>query len=246
MDIISDSAKMRVAFVIIGTLVFFYLYYYIAHSGVFKKIVQKNSSEVKGELQLFLFRKLTGIIFLGILPAIVYAGVLKGSFKKFGIALNHLANNIIVILILILIIATLLYLSHKKNPQQSTLQIKTDRWTVWLFLYNILGWTFYLFAYEFLFRGILLFECFDGFGFWPAMAINISLYSAVHMVNGKGQALGALIFGFVACWFTLTRGTVLIPWIMHITLSGFSDYFSIKMNQEIGFVKTIPAKYEKL
>jgi len=103
-----------------------------------------------------------------------------------------------------------------------------------------------LLAYEFLFRGILLFECYESFGFWPAVAINVTIYSAIHMVNGKDQAIGALFFGGIACYLTLTRGTVLIPLFMHITLSVFSDYFSIKMNPDIGFIKSVPVKSEKL
>jgi hypothetical protein len=66
------------------------------------------------------------------------------------------------------------------------------------------------------------------------------------MVNGKDQAIGALLFGGIACYFTLSTGTVLIPLFMHIALSGFSDYFSIKMNPDIGFIKSVPVKSEKL
>ena len=93
---------------------------------------------------------------------------------------------------------------------------------------NILGWSVYLVAYEFLFRGILLFECYHALGFWPAVAINVSIYSAIHMVYGKDQTFGALVFGAVACYFALTRGTLLIPIFMHLSLSILSDLYSIR------------------
>jgi len=162
---------------------------------------------------------------------------LDGSLSRFGLTYYHLINNWHLIAIIAFVIVTILYLRHKTNPGHSTLQIKASQWTVNLFLLNILGWSCYLFAYEFLFRGILLFECYERFGIWVAIAINITIYSAIHMVNGKDQAIGALLFGGVACYLTLTRGTILIPFFMHITLSGFSDYFSIRMNPDNGFVK---------
>lgn len=246
MDFIPDSENLRSTLVITGTLVFFYFYYYGAHSAVLKSWAKRNSSEIEGELQFFLLKKLTGFVFLGILPAIVYFIFLQGSFGQFGFNFGKLVKNLPVIAVLVIIIVTLLYFRHKKNPRQNTLQIKSAKWTGSLFLLNITGWAFYLLAYEFLFRGILLFECFESFGFWPAVAINITIYSAIHMVNGKDQAIGALFFGSIASYLTLTGGTVLIPLFMHIALSGFSDYFSIKMNPDIGFSKSNPVKSDKL
>jgi membrane protease YdiL (CAAX protease family) len=90
-----------------------------------------------------------------------------------------------------------------------------------------------------LFRGILLFECYTNFGFWPAVAINVTIYSAIHMVKGKDQTIGALIFGGIACYLTLIQGSILIPIIMHVSLSIFSDYFSIRYNEDLSFIKQI-------
>ena len=246
MHYIFELPELKTSLVILGTLVFFYLYYYMAHSEYLKNLANKNLSGVRDELQLFLLRKLTGVVFLGFLPAIVYIVFLNGSFSKFGFTFNHFSDNYVIILGFAFVIATLLYFRHKKNPGQNTLQIKTDRWNSNLLVFNLFGWSVYLLAYEFLFRGVLLFECYESFGFWPAVVINITIYSAIHMVNGKDQAIGALFFGGIACYLTLTRGTVLIPLFMHITLSGFSDYFSIKMNPDIGFIKSGPVKSEKL
>jgi membrane protease YdiL (CAAX protease family) len=172
--------------------------------------------------------------------------LLKETFGKFGFTLTHFFANFYIITGLTLIIAFLLYIRHKKNPYDNTLQIKTKQWNYSLFTFNLIGWSFYLLAYEFLFRGILLFECYESFGFWPALAINITIYSAIHMVNGKEQALGALLFGTIACYLTLAKGTILIPVFMHISLSGFSNYYSIKFNPNINFVSYNPLKTKKL
>jgi membrane protease YdiL (CAAX protease family) len=138
---------------------------------------------------------------------------------------------------LIIVIALVLFINQKTNNNHNSLQINLSEWNFLLFLINATGWIIYLIGYEFLFRGILLYECYSSFGFWPAISINIAIYSAIHLVNGKDRALGAFIFGGIACYFTLIYGTILIPVIMHITLSIGSDYFSIRYNESLSFVK---------
>jgi len=108
MHSIFELHELKTSLVILGTLVFFYLYYYMAHSAYLMNLANKNMSGVKNELQLFLLRKLTGFIFLGLLPAIVYLVLLNGSFSKFGFTLNHLSDNYLIILGFAFVIATLL------------------------------------------------------------------------------------------------------------------------------------------
>lgn len=179
---------------------------------------------------------------MGLIPGLIYYFFLNQDFGKFGFSLDHFKKNYQIILLLIVIIVAVLFVNQKVNRQNNSLQMELAEWNLPLFLINAFGWIIYLLGYEFLFRGILLFECYESFGFWPAIAINIAIYSAIHMVNGKGQTIGALIFGGIACYLTLSRGTILIPIIMHITLSVFSDFFSIKYNDKLRFVKQIYAK----
>jgi membrane protease YdiL (CAAX protease family) len=233
---------LRISLVITGVLVFFYLYYYTAHSSGMEKWIYKNTTGITSELRMFLFRKLSGFTFLGVMPAILYFSVNKGAFARFGFSYTHIFDNIFAIAGMMALIAILLFFRHRKNPALNTLQIKTDRWSSTLMIFDILGWSLYLLAYEFLFRGILLFECYDYFGFLPAIVINIALYSAIHMVNGKEQAVGAIFFGAVACYLTLQTGTILIAFFMHIALSGFSDYFSVRMNPAIRYSDYRPLK----
>lgn len=228
-----------VSLVILGTLVCFYLYYYISHSKSFEKFFNNGSDHVKKEVSLFMSKKITGFVILGIIPGILYYGIGSIPLKSLGIGINNLNSNILLIIILSALIISILYFNQKSNPERNSLQMKIENWTFLLFSMNCLGWVLYLFGYELLFRGILLDSCYTAFGFWPAIAINVAIYSAIHMINGKDQAIGSIIFGTIACYFTLSFGTILIPLIMHITLSLFADFFSIYMNEELKFVQKI-------
>jgi membrane protease YdiL (CAAX protease family) len=138
---------------------------------------------------------------------------------------------------LITVITVVLFINQKTNKQHNSLQINISEWNFSYFFINAAGWIIFLVGYEFLFRGILLFECYTSFGFWPAIAINVAVYSAIHLVNGKDQTFGALIFGSIACFLTLSCGSLLIPIIMHVSLSLFSDFFSIRYNEGLSFNK---------
>lgn len=223
--------------VIILTLVFYYVYYYFVNSGLIEKYFTTKIWVAQKEIAVFLLKKVSGFIILGLIPGILYYFLLNRDFEIFGLTTEGFNKNFFVIFLLILVITITLYFNQKVNKTNNTLQIKLQEWNILQFLLNSVGWIIYLTGYEFLFRGILLFECYNSFGFWPAMAINVAIYSAIHMVNGKKQAIGSLTFGFIAAYLTISQGTLLIPVIMHVSLSIVSDYFSIRYNVSLNFSK---------
>jgi membrane protease YdiL (CAAX protease family) len=226
-----------VSVVILSTVIFYYFYFFFITSGLPEKYSKSINHQTQKAMMIFLLKKSSGFLILGLIPGIIYYFLVNPDFGIFGLSLNHIRPNLLIIVSLMAIITVILFINQKINRQNNSLQINVSEWNIFLFLINAAGWIIYLIGYEFLFRGILLFECYASFGFWPAIAINIAIYSAIHLVNGKDQALGALIFGGIACYFTLSRGTILIPVIMHITLSLGSDYFSIRYNKSLRFVK---------
>ncbi len=237
MNPLQNNSDLHISAIILSSLVFFYFYYYFTISRLPEKICENINQQTRKKIAAFLVKKGSGLLILGIIPGLIYYFFLNRDFDKFGFSLNYFKSNYQIILFLMLIIAGILFVNQKVNRQNNSLQIELTEWNIPLFLINTFGWIIYLFGYEFLFRGILLFECYNSFGFWPAIAINIAIYSAIHMINGKDQTIGALIFGGIACYFTLSRGTILIPIIMHASLSVFSDYFSIRYNDKLSFVK---------
>jgi membrane protease YdiL (CAAX protease family) len=225
------------AVVILSTLIFYYTYYYFKTSNLPEKFCSSILQPAHKLVAVFLVEKSSGFLILGVIPGLLYYLFFNKDFEKFGFSTEHFNENIYVIFVLVGAITTILFLNQKINKLNNTVQIKLAEWNLLLFFVNAFGWIIYLSAYEFLFRGILLFECYHSFGFWPAVAINVTIYSAIHMVNGKAQAIGALIFGGIACYLTLSVGSLLIPILMHVSLSIISDYFSIRYNVGLNFIK---------
>lgn len=236
MNQLNEISEYRIAIIVFGTLVFFYIYYYFIHSDFLKNRFEKRQRN-NDEIKFFLTKKITGFLILGVIPGVFYSLFINSDIDFFGFSISHFSSVFIIILILSAFIILAVYANQKSSPERNSLQIKITEWNFILFGINSFGWIIYLIGYEYLFRGILLFECNSSFGFWPAITINVVIYSAIHMVNGKDEALGALIFGAVASYFTLIQGTILIPIFMHIVLSLSSDYFSIRLNKNLSFVK---------
>lgn len=236
MNQLNEISEYRIAIVLVGTLVFFYIYYYFIHSEFLENRFEKKQSN-KDEIKFFLTKKISGFLIMGVIPGVFYSLFISPNIDFFGFSIVQFLSVFIIILILSAIIILSVYANQKSSPERNSLQIKITEWNGILFGINSFGWIVYLIGYEYLFRGILLFECNSIFGFWPAIAINVVIYSAIHMVNGKDEAIGALIFGTIASYFTLVQGTILIPIFMHVVLSLFSDYFSIRLNKNLSFVK---------
>jgi membrane protease YdiL (CAAX protease family) len=231
-----NFSDLNITIVLFGTLIFFYLYYYSAHSEFLKSKFKKVNSKAY-EINLFLSKKILGFLFLGVFPGILYFSFLDPVFSFYELFNAPFLSSLKIILILVIIIILIVFVSQKSNPQRNSLQMKITDWNFQLFGIDAFGWGIYLLAYEFLFRGILLFASYHSFGFWPAIAVNVVIYSAIHMINSKEEAIGAIIFGSIAAYFALSQGTILIPVFMHIALSLSSDYFSIRLNKNLKFVK---------
>ena len=100
---------------------------------------------------------------------------------------------------------------------------------------NALAWTAYMIGYEFMYRGILLTVCVDAFGFWPAVAVNLSFYSATHIAKGKTETIGTFPCGLVLCLITVYTGSIGTALLTHLTLALTNDYYSIHHNPEMRY-----------
>ena len=216
----------------------FYLYYYPAHANWVDRIGQKYSKPDTALLIRFLFRKIWGFLAMGILPAVAWVLLLNRPVRAFGLTFDAVLKYW-PWLLLTLAVPVLLnaFLARKPKTQEMYPQLRIKNWTPGLFMLNALGWFFYLLGYEYLFRGILLFGVYEDWGFWGAIATNTALYSLAHFNKGPGEALGAIPFGILICLVTLSTGTIWFALMAHLSLALSNDYFSIRYNPEMGFIK---------
>ncbi|NOY94895.1 MAG: CPBP family intramembrane metalloprotease [Chlorobi bacterium] len=237
MDFNIQYPETKAVIAISISLISYYCYFYLTSSKRLNHYFVSRYPEASFYIKKILFNKIAGFTFFALIPGIIYSSVWHIDLNQFGVSINKIIENWYWVIGLPLLISLINYFSAKSPDMYYRYpQMRIKNWTVHTFLLSAFGWTIYLIGYEFLFRGILLLSCVEAFGIWPAIAINVSIYSAIHLPNGMKETLGAIPFGLIACLLMLTSGSILIPIIMHISLSVSTEFFTIRYNPEMKFI----------
>jgi len=176
-----------------------------------------------------MFNKLWGGFWFGLICPIMARLLFPAySLRQLGLAFPGSGKpsviGVVSSLILMPLLITVAWLKNRGTARKDGdfgryPEIGMKTWTAGTIVANVGFWSLYLFAYELLFRGILLFLLAAELGVWPAIGINIALYSAVHIPKGAQEAVGALFLGFVFCLLALTTASVLVPFLAHVAMA---------------------------
>ncbi len=231
----------RICLPILLTLVFFSIYWFTSKSEKIKKRFYDKYDHDQASLKHIFFTKYSGFISMGILPTILCLVFLQElTLADLGLTFIYETSlfSLIWILGLSVLIIPLVYFSAKKPKNLINYpQIRAKVWTKKMVFINALGWFLYLFGYEFLFRGVLLIPLIEPLGMWPAIAINIALYSATHIPKGLDETVGAIPLGFVLCLLTISSGTIWIAFIVHVVMAWTNTFTALKFHPEMNLKK---------
>lgn len=228
-----------VVLVILLLTIGFVAYWFLAESPTVRRWVTGNKVASAPSARWVVSQKLLGVLFLGVIPLSVVLGVLPYSLLDYGLGFANTGTSLLWVLGLAMVIFPL-NIRAARRPQNLDYypMIRSTRWTPRLVLINSTATILYLFAYELLFRGILLSVCTATLGVWPAIAINIALYSTTHLPKGPAETIGAIPFGLLVCYITLTTGTIWVAVVVHVILSLSNDYLSVQYNPSMQFVRS--------
>lgn len=120
-------------------------------------------------------------------------------------------------LILLFACAFLAFRSSKHSDKETTDLSDYPFSKAWE--YFIIRFVFLL-AYEFFFRGVILFALLDVFSLTEAIIYNTLLYVLIHIFDSRKEILGAIPFGITLCLFTYLTNSVWYAFFMHLTLSA--------------------------
>lgn len=212
----------------------FVSYFIISRLKTISKYFTDKMGEEPGQIRLVLFQRLIGVLFFGILPAAIFLLLKHTLVIKYCLRI-HFNISSLNLVFTFGIIAVLINYFAARSPENLSMypQIRSKIWTIPLLLLSVLSWSAYLFAYEFLFRGILLLLCYQELGIFFSIAINICLYALVHIPKGIKETIGAIPLGIVLCLLTLHFGTIWAAFWIHCCLALSNEWFSIKYNPEM-------------
>lgn len=218
---------MKSSVVIIELTLAAYVLYLVVSTGI-RRLFKVSGQSAGSELCVYLER-VSGVCCLGVLPLFLLGSQITGSPQEWGMVPRQPA-----IIGISLIVAVLLFLpaarKRSANPGNLTRypMIRTPRWNQRILILSSLTWLLYLAAYEFLFRGVLLFGCWREFGAVQAVLINAALYSLAHLPKGRFETLGAIPLGMVFCLLTLLTGSFWLAFGIHSFMALSNEWYSAR------------------
>ncbi len=236
-DLSWKDGDLTVFLPVVLAAVSFAVYWFTAKSEVLKQWFYSRYASDQASINHIAFNRIAGFVVMGLVPAIIALVCMRGySLASFG--LTYRADTALFSLawtlgLTGLVVPVAFFSAQKPKNLANYPQIRALVWTRRTMLINALTWALYLLGYEFLFRGLLLFPLAGQIGVWPAIAVNMALYSATHVPKGLEETVGALPLGLVLCLLTLASGTLWIAFLVHVAMALTNSFTALKYNPEM-------------
>jgi hypothetical protein len=224
----------RELMIVFSTFVVAYTAYYaLFHSKRITARFREALPVVSAEVWRNLLYRFVLVIGFCIIPVVLLYAFTGRSLDDYGVRFDFDWAHAGVIAGLSAVLVGLIAV----NPGRSKLtsfypHMRIENWTPGHVVVNVLSWAAYLFAYELMFRGFILTTLMP-FGVVAAVAVNIALYVAVHIPKGLSEAVGAIPFGLVVCYLTISYGTIWAAFFLHLALALSNSFVALVGNPEM-------------
>jgi membrane protease YdiL (CAAX protease family) len=219
-------------FILILTLVITssYLFYILTDKiNAIKKRKTKNFKLIQ-----YIFKKLIGFFLLGFLPATIFIFF----YNYVPWQTDTILNKSNVWLIWMLLVSLLLVFFNLFNAKRASIQarypeLNLNQWDSRSLGILAIGWIVYLIGYEYLFRGIFLNISIIALGMWPAVILNLAIYSSLHLYKGIDEAIASIPFGAFMCYLTIESNSVIPAILVHAIQAVSNEFFCIYRNHKM-------------
>jgi membrane protease YdiL (CAAX protease family) len=230
-DKIPEALILALMAIIMVAALFGLLYQINQRKLVLNFIIKPIFSTRSDESLTFISEKLTAVFLIGLIPFVIIFPVLGLPPSRIGFTAGQTLKYWYLILSLILLVVVISYfLSKTSIIRQISPELRIRNWFPRHILLSVSLWTIYIFFYELLFRGILLFMCSEAFGYAAAVIINLILYSLAHFHKGRNVMLGTIPIGFVFCFVSYLTGSFFAAFLIHFSMNLVTDIFTTFLN----------------
>lgn len=232
---------LKIFIPIVAGLTGFIIFWFTQKSGQFKKSIIEKLGHDKGSSYFINSTRCLGGFSIGIFPLAAYMVAFPETrLPELGLALykETLPETLLLIAGLSIVVILLAFFNARKPKNLANYpQIRANIWNRKMIIANLLSWAAYLLGYELFFRGVLLFPLVSEIGLWPAIAVNIGMYSATHIPKGLNETLGAIPLSVILCLLCVYTGTIWIAFFVHIAMAWANALLSLKYNPDMKILK---------
>lgn len=167
------------------------------------------------------------LVFL--IPVLYVKFAMKKKISDFGLSLGNIKLGSKLLLLIPLIILPAIYFAAKmpdirsEYPLAKSLLI--DQSNIWI--YELAYIVFYYIAWEFFFRGFLLFGLKDRFGAFNAVLIQTISSCLIHIGKPEGEIIGSIIVGIIFGIIALRTRSIWYVFLLHAAIGVLTDLFII-------------------
>ncbi|MEP7324123.1 MAG: CPBP family intramembrane glutamic endopeptidase [Saprospiraceae bacterium] len=204
------------------------LYYY--HGITFYEFIPQLVSDDHGDLNVRYGQFICFFILLGLIPLLYVLIVDKNKLNSYGLGLGDKKMGLKILLLIPLVIIPLMWVAAKMPDVRAEYPLaKILFQQPQLFWpYEVMYIVFYYIAWEFYFRGFLLFGLSTSLG--PGVAILIQTLASclIHLGKPEGETIGAIVVGLLFGFIAWKTKSVWYGFLLHISIGFFTDYFILK------------------
>ncbi|HER09149.1 MAG TPA: CPBP family intramembrane metalloprotease [Bacteroides sp.] len=225
----ADPPNKALIIALIWSVAGFSCYYLLSQNDRFARKFRHRVPHLDYHIIQVLFQRMWGVIFLGILSVLVIRLFLRDPLAVYGLGFQfHRPPPWWILLSFPLIIAVSRY--HASSSKNLALypQFRIQTWTPGILFINGISWIMFLVAYEFLFRGFLLFGALSVMDPQPAVLLNCVLYAVAHLYKGPLETIGAIPMGVLLCYLTILTGNIWTAVCIHSFMALTNEWMSIR------------------
>ncbi len=240
-DMSFTMQDLRIFIPVVGCLTGFIIFYFTQFSAKVKQKFLNKYGNDKGYVKFILYTRYLGVVSMGVLPAAAYI-IAFPETTLLQLGLGFYKETLIATIIwgfgISAVLVPLISL-NVRNPEHlaNYPQMRIQKWTRKILWTNLLSWALYLLGYEFLFRGVLFFPLYHEIGLWPAIAVNVALYTGSHVPYGRKITLPTIPLAIVLCLLSAQTGTIWIAFLVHLAIAWTNTLTGIKQNPDMAIVK---------
>jgi hypothetical protein len=241
MDFTFYHQDLKVVIPVIAGLIGFIIFWFTQKSEKTKQKFFNKYGRDKGSAKFIMLTRYLGGFSIGIIPLVAYLLAFPGtSLSEVGFGFHKetlLATILWSVGLCVIVIPLASFSARKPENLVNYPQIRAKEWDMKIYRGNLFSWAVYLLGYELFFRGVLLFPLVGQIGLWPAIAVNIGLYSATHIPKGLSETIGAIPLSIVLCLLSISTGTIWIAFFVHVAMAWTNSLTALKHHPDMKIVK---------
>jgi membrane protease YdiL (CAAX protease family) len=221
-----DKKEIHTYILLLSAPVLLTIYRYHAYPGFFTPDFDFGIA-VDQNVRVNQFIRFFGLFF--VLPTLYIKLVMKRPLKDFGLGLGDYILGLKILAVLIPVIFIAIYFAagmpDVRTEYPLAKSLMQDQTHIWF--YELAYIIFYYIAWEFYFRGVLLFGLKDRFGVFNAILIQTISSCLVHIGKPEGEIIGSIIVGIIFGMIAYRTRSIWYVFILHALIGVLTDLFII-------------------